>query len=208
MAIQHSAIPDAQLHEPKGIVSAANKTTYVANGAGSGTWRKIKESDIDYTVATDNMYGWNDVSDSLYTLSAPRSVASGARVQVTNNGLAVQSNITRLGSVWSTLTNQFNINDLNSSYLLRVTAKVQAAAVAGTPYALKLELQSDNGPIVIAGSDMFIKGGGHVNHVTCVLPFYMGSVINNYPLKLYVSPDTAITMYEVGFFIQRMYKES
>lgn len=208
MAIQHASIPDAQLHEPKGVVSAANKTTYVANGSGSGSWRKIKESDIDYTSASDNLYGWNDISDSLYTSSAPRAIASATRTQLTNNGLAVQSNTTRLGGVWVAGSSQFAINDLNSSYLLRVTAKVKAAAAAGTPYTFKIELQSDNGPVVIAGSDMFIKGGSHENHLTCSFPFYMGSVINNYPLKLYVTADTAITMYDIGFFLQRMYKES
>lgn len=38
MAIEHALIPDAQLHEPKGVASATAKTMYVANGAGSGTW--------------------------------------------------------------------------------------------------------------------------------------------------------------------------
>lgn len=189
-------------------MSAANKTTYVANGSGSGSWRKIKESDIDYTSAADNLYGWNDISDSLYTSSAPRAIASATRTQLTNNGLAVQSNTTRLGGVWVAGSSQFAINDLNSSYLLRVTAKVKAAAAASTPYTLKMELQSDNGSIVISGSDMFIKGGSYENQMTCTFPFYMGSTINNYPLKLFVTADTAITMYDIGFFLQRMYKES
>jgi len=39
MAIQHKDIPDAQLHEPKGIVSALEGYSYVANGLGSGNWR-------------------------------------------------------------------------------------------------------------------------------------------------------------------------
>lgn len=38
MTIQHSAIPDAQLHEPKGVASAGLAKVYVANGTGSGTW--------------------------------------------------------------------------------------------------------------------------------------------------------------------------
>lgn len=38
MSIQHSAIPDAQLHEPKGVAAAATGKSYIANGSGSGTW--------------------------------------------------------------------------------------------------------------------------------------------------------------------------
>lgn len=38
MAIQHSAIPDAQLHEPKGVATSAAGKVYVASGAGTGSW--------------------------------------------------------------------------------------------------------------------------------------------------------------------------
>lgn len=45
MSIEHKNIPDAQLHEPKGIVSATVDQVYAANGAGSGSWREIPYSD-------------------------------------------------------------------------------------------------------------------------------------------------------------------
>lgn len=41
MSIQHELLPDGKLHEPKGIVAASANTAYVANGAGTGTWKKI-----------------------------------------------------------------------------------------------------------------------------------------------------------------------
>lgn len=37
--VQHKDLPNAQLHEPKGVNSASVDTAYVANGAGSGTWK-------------------------------------------------------------------------------------------------------------------------------------------------------------------------
>lgn len=36
--IQHASLTDPQLHEPKGISSAADRQVYVADGAGSGDW--------------------------------------------------------------------------------------------------------------------------------------------------------------------------
>lgn len=39
MAIEHSAIPDAQLHEVKGAAGASNRQILVANGAGSTTFQ-------------------------------------------------------------------------------------------------------------------------------------------------------------------------
>jgi len=40
MTIQHRNIPNADLHEPKGVSLATSNTVYVANGSGSGTWVK------------------------------------------------------------------------------------------------------------------------------------------------------------------------
>lgn len=40
--IQHSAIPDGQRHEPKGISTASSGQVYVASGTGSGAWATPK----------------------------------------------------------------------------------------------------------------------------------------------------------------------
>lgn len=207
MSIDHKDIPNSHLHEPKNIVTASDKTVYVANGSGSGVWRKINEADIDYTDKTKNKFGWNDVADSLYTLASPKAIAASTRTQLTNNALATQTNTERLGTIWDTSTNQFNINDLNASYLVRIAMKVKAAAAAGTPYTVKLEYQSANGPTVILAHDIAIKGGGYENAITYTDSLYFGSFINNFGLSLYVTPDTNITLYDVGFVINRIYKE-
>lgn len=41
MTIQHAAIADPNIHEPKGIASAASNTAYISNGAGSGVWKQV-----------------------------------------------------------------------------------------------------------------------------------------------------------------------
>lgn len=208
MSVEHRLIPDAQLHEPKGVAGAGNKEIYVATGTGTGAWRKLTESDLSYTTAANNIRGWNDIADSQYTLGSPRAVGSATRTLLTNNALAGQTNTTRLGSIWNTGTSKFLINDLNAAYLFRVSMKVKAAAAAGTPYVVKLEYQSDNGPTVILAHDMVIKGGGYENDVTFTDLLYSGSFINNQALALYVTADTAITLYNVGFVVERVYKET
>lgn len=42
MAIQHKDIVDAELHEPKGIATAAAGTAYIADSAGSGAWEQVQ----------------------------------------------------------------------------------------------------------------------------------------------------------------------
>lgn len=208
MAIQHKDIPDANLHEPKGVSLATNKSVYKANGAGSGAWSKITDADQDYSDKTKNKFGWNDVSDSLYTSGSPLSIGSGVRTKLTNNGLAAQSDITRLGALWSTANNNFLVNDLNALYFIRVNCKVKAAAAAGTPYVVTFEAESANGPTVISGNTQIIKGGGYVNQLSWTSPFYIGSFINNQSISIFLTADTPITLYDIGFVIHRSYVET
>lgn len=207
MTIAHKDIPDSELHEPKGISFAAVDTVYVSNGFGTGVWTRPYEKLTDRSDKTKNVFGWNDITDSLYTSGAPLAIAGGVRTKLTNNGLAVQSDTTRLGAIWSTGTNTFTINDLNAVYNLRVAMRVKAAAAAGTPYTLKLELESANGPLVFTARDTYIKGGSYENAVELATQFPLNSVINNTALSLYVTPDTAITLYSIGFLIRRAYAE-
>jgi len=41
MTIQHKDIPEAQLHEPKGVSTATARKVYVSNGAGTGSWQYV-----------------------------------------------------------------------------------------------------------------------------------------------------------------------
>lgn len=208
MSIEHRDIPDANLHEPKGVATAINKAVYKANGIGSGSWGKITDSDMDYTDKTKNLFGWNDVADSQYTSGSPRAIAGGVRTLLTNNSLAAQTDTSRLGTVWNTGGSYFQVNDLNALYIVRTQFKCKAAAAAGTPYVIKLEVETNNGPTVISVNDQFIKGGSYENGVSFTSLFYLGSFINNTQLKIYVTPDTPVTLYDIGFVIERSYKET
>lgn len=50
--IQHSELPDNLLHEPKGASTAAEGTTYIADGEGSGEFKKVPVASLDITVPT------------------------------------------------------------------------------------------------------------------------------------------------------------
>ena len=208
MSIQHRDIPNAQLHEPKDVDSASNKEVYLADGAGSGEWRRITDSEMNYADKTKNLFGWNDISDSLYTSGSPRAIVSATRTQLTNNATAAQTDTTRLGALWNTGSSLFLINDLNAVYDLRISMKATAAAAAGTPYIMLIEIQSDSGSLVFASNTLGMKGGGYVNHLNFTTSFYLGSAINNTNLKVFITPDTATNIYDIGFLLSRTYKEA
>ena len=48
--VEHSAITDPHIHEPKGVAAATSGQIYVANGSGSGTWVTPTLGTIDSSV--------------------------------------------------------------------------------------------------------------------------------------------------------------
>jgi hypothetical protein len=71
MTIEHNAIPDANLHEPKGVAAASNLEVYVADGAASGTWKKLPVASIDTTGGNDGDVFYADGVGAGYWSSAP-----------------------------------------------------------------------------------------------------------------------------------------
>ena len=72
-SIAHKNIPSAQAHEPKGVESAVNKSLYVANGSGSGTWSKIGPQSLS-NISTNGVAGQFvavDGSGNFVLASAP-----------------------------------------------------------------------------------------------------------------------------------------
>ncbi len=207
--VQHRSISDLESHEPKNISTATNGQLYVANGSASGTWKKLNEVDnFDFSVAAKNKFGWNDITDNAYTSGSPLAISSGTKTVVPNNGLATQTNTTRLGALWQTGSSKFVINDLNAFYILRLNMKVTAAAGAGTPYTILATLEGGSPAVEFAAYNGFVKGGGYVNRFSIALPFYVGSYINNTDIKIYLTPDTSVNVYDIGFTLQRTYVES
>lgn len=52
----HASLTGADLHEPKGVASAAVNTIYVASGTGTGTWQKLTTSNFS---TVDNPFDAN-----------------------------------------------------------------------------------------------------------------------------------------------------
>lgn len=74
--VAHSSLTGADLHEPKGVASAAADTVYVANGSGSGTWKKTEAGDV--TVAdTGSKFAGTDVETVLLELYQLSSIVDG-----------------------------------------------------------------------------------------------------------------------------------
>jgi hypothetical protein len=84
MAIQHSNIPDAQLHEPKGVASAALNTSYFADGSGSGDWKKVGVETLSGLAGDGSVARLKVVTDGANGFDLYRDYAFG-KMHITNN---------------------------------------------------------------------------------------------------------------------------
>jgi len=84
MAIQHSNIPDAQLHEPKGVASAALNTSYFADGSGSGDWKKVGVETLSGLSGDGGVARLKVVTDGSNGFDLYRDYAFG-KMHITNN---------------------------------------------------------------------------------------------------------------------------
>lgn len=67
--IEHSAITDPNIHEPKGASTAVADTVYVADGAGSGDWTALAD------FITDS-WTMNDLINVRYESNTPESITA------------------------------------------------------------------------------------------------------------------------------------
>lgn len=88
MTIQHNLITGSDLHEPKGVAAAANKTVYVADGSGSGAWtlhNSLANVYIAFDAASPTYTQANTTSDVILDPTWVSGVVSGFTVQTSPN---------------------------------------------------------------------------------------------------------------------------
>lgn len=83
MAVQHSSLTGADLHEPKGVATATVGTVYIADGAASGAWAKVAASDVNIADAGSNFTG-TTVEAALTELTAGTNFPSGVFDDISN----------------------------------------------------------------------------------------------------------------------------
>jgi len=84
MPIEHVNATDPDIHEPKGVAAAASGKIYIADGAGSGSWRYVPHSACYYD---DIGTGTTITTPTAYTLVGPATTADADPREFTHNSL-------------------------------------------------------------------------------------------------------------------------
>ena len=97
MTVQHSAIPDGQRHEPKGIDSAAAGTAYISDGSASGSWQPVqiaqyaclRASSAAATTGITTAYQVINNATLAGTITWAENIASGITTNTTSGYMAI-----------------------------------------------------------------------------------------------------------------------
>jgi hypothetical protein len=125
---EHVAITDPQIHEPKGISTAAAGTVYKANGSGSGTWVDItaaikNKNLVPVTIRIDNL----TTAGSTWIASLPIA-AKIAKINVVLFG--------SIGTANGTITSKINgVAVTNGAVTLTYSGSVAGSVFTATPTA-------------------------------------------------------------------------
>lgn len=88
---EHKDLTDPYLHEPKGAAAANSGEVYVANGSGSGIFKKLPLSDVDYNAAsvtnlTNSITGFTQ-ANTVSQIAAALQVNTTALASITNSSM-------------------------------------------------------------------------------------------------------------------------
>lgn len=102
--VEHKDLPNADLHEPKGVSAASSGQIYVANGSGSGSWRYIPHGACYYTNIGTGTTFTTPTSMTLLNLvttadAAPRGITHNSAGRLTYTGTETID-----ADVWASIT--------------------------------------------------------------------------------------------------------
>lgn len=140
--MEHKDIPDAQLHEVKGAVSATAGQILTATGSGTSAF-------VTPTFSTVAM-GWYDYNDTATTGTPIALTLANTFYDLTNNGAGTNTKIiygiSGVPNIWNTATNRFDFSGLSLGDTIEIRADVDVTTtVANTVVDMYLELATGTG---------------------------------------------------------------
>ena len=175
--VEHDAITDPKIHEPKGVAAAGAGEVYTADGAASGSWTAPTES--------GTIIGFLDYNDAA-TASTPIVITGGAGyVYLTNDEAGPFTtktySPTGVTDVWDESIDKFDWGDLELGDMVDIRLDIEVTTSgANQMYDVVLEMSTDGTPFDIPFETQLVKSAGAVN-VNRYNGIYLGStgVLNN-----------------------------
>lgn len=200
MAIAHKDIPEAGLHEPKGVSTAAAGTVYVADGAGSGDWEDPIPTDLVRV-------GWGNYNDYATSIT-PISVSATTWTKLTNDALGSLTDETYLPdgvtTLWDDTNDQFDFTDLPLGSTVDIRTDIVITTTAANQYISIRFVLGEGDPYeynLVIADDHFRYVGTYTS--TKYNGVFIGNTLTkDNPGQVEIYSDAACTVQVNGFYIR------
>ena len=194
--VAHSTLTGANLHEPKGVASAAVNKVYVSDGAGGGAWK------------TQTVMGWENFDDTGTTSSPIALSLANTQYVLTNDAAGPVTNSTfRLPgntSIWNTGTSRFDFSSLDVGDVVEMRIDIKPTT-SGANHVLDLEMNFSIGgsvPFTLAFDRGTVKTASTGRIVRYISFFISSTDIRDNPASLTLKSDnTGDSVVVEGWFI-------
>lgn len=124
--VAHNTLTDPELHEPKGVSTAASGSVYVSNGSGSGSWTSLNNYSPNHGTHQDTTSG------TSVTLSKPTSFTKNPqRITIVFNGVSTNGSNELLVRAGSTTPETSGYQSSSTGFYFGSTVRFDRSAVNG-----------------------------------------------------------------------------
>lgn len=161
--IQHNTLSGAEIHEPKGIAGAADGTSYIADGLGSGSWEHVA--------------GWGQYQDTDRTVGTPtQTIATGVRTPfLCDGGFLTEEHLPTdaVNPLWNVSTNKIIPIAALDTYDVRISFTAENYSGAN-PY-MTIDLDIGGGIGIIASQTVPLIKAGVAQDFVWSMPLFSGA---------------------------------
>lgn len=198
--VEHVNIPEAGLHEPKGVSTAQDGTVYIADGAGSGSWGDPIPTDLNRS----GFVNYNDYATSI----TPQAISSSTWTKLTNDALGPQTLETyipsTISSLWDSTNNQFDFTELALGSMVEMRLDVTFTTVGANQFVdFRMVLGEGHASeySIGIGSQHYKTVGTYSRAVT--FNMYIGNTLTkDNPGQLEIYSDGTLNVVVSGWYIK------
>lgn len=228
--VEHVNIPDSELHEPKGVAGATVNQTYVANGAGSGSWTEPEPKGVrgasanEVYLADGSNSGTMTSTDELVRMgfwvyaddatgsSAISLTPTGVDVVMTNDEADAATNKTyKLSDVtdlWNEITDRFDFTGMSLGDTVDVQINISVTtSTTDTDIVSKINLGIGGTPYSIVIDRTSYKTAGTYDIVKTIPILLKDSNTLSNPASITLSSDSGTATAVVNEWAVRAFKK-
>lgn len=201
--VQHSTLTDPNLHEPKGISTAAADQLYRSNGSGSGTW-----TNANRFPGT----GWGQYRNGTFVGTTADAFTTTEKLLAFTEDVTVTQIPISLGGTTSSLFDLTNDKLLfvTAGDLHTVTTTFKILSTSGSPASLDIKMYGSSdgttyGTLLGETTVSLIKGAGQVITETALFP--VTSAMVTHGAQIFVRTNTGtVNIIDIGLVTARVHK--